>query len=157
MSNTTGGGAPSDALVLFGVTGDLAHRMIFPALYAMAKRSVLDVPVIGVASSPWSLAQLRKRAADGIRKAGRVDDARALRRLLSLLRYVAGDYNDAGTFTELKQALGHARRPAHYLAIPPSLFATVITGLGAARNLSTRMRQWGREITVEVPLPSIAS
>ncbi|HVT61512.1 MAG TPA: glucose-6-phosphate dehydrogenase [Thermoanaerobaculia bacterium] len=132
MGNTTGGAAPSDALVLFGVTGDLAHKMIFPALYAMAKRGVLDVPVVGVASSPWSLAQLRKRAADGIRKAGRVDDARTLRHLLSLLRYVDGDYNDPGTFTALERALGDARRPVHYLAIPPSLFATVITGLGAA-------------------------
>jgi glucose-6-phosphate 1-dehydrogenase len=72
MGKTTGGTALSDALVLFGVTGDLAHRMIFPALYAMAKRGVLNVPVVGVASSPWSLAQLRTRAADGIRKAGRI-------------------------------------------------------------------------------------
>src|ERR1700720_124236 len=132
MRNSTGGAAPSDALVLFGVTGDLAHKMIFPALYAMAKRGVLDVPVVGVASSPWSLEQLRRRAADGIRKAGRIDDARTLRHLLSLLRYVDGDYNAPETFTALKQALGNARRPAHYLAIPPSLFATVIKGLGAA-------------------------
>ncbi len=132
MGMTTGGAAPSDALVLFGVTGDLAHKMIFPALYAMAKRGVLDVPVIGVAAPSWTLAQLRKRAADGIRKGGRVDDARALRQVLSQLRYVNGDYNDASTFTAVKQALGEARRPAHYLAIPPSLFATVIAGLGAA-------------------------
>ena len=122
----------SDALVLFGVTGDLAHKMIFPALYAMVKRGVLEVPVIGVALPSWSLERLRKRAADGIRKAGRLDDARALRHLLSLLRYAHGDYNDAGTFTALKSALGAARSPAHYLAIPPSLFAPVITGLGAA-------------------------
>jgi glucose-6-phosphate 1-dehydrogenase len=119
-------------LVLFGATGDLAHKMIFPALYAMTKRGVLTVPVVGVASPPWSLAQLRTRAADGIRKAGRLDDARALRHLLALLRYVDGDYHDPKTFTALRQALGDARRPAHYLAIPPSLFATVITGLGAA-------------------------
>jgi len=98
----------------------------------MAKRGVLDVPVVGVAFPPWSLERLRKRAADGIRKAGPIDDARALRHLLSLLRYVHGDYNAPGTFAALKQALGSARRPAHYLAIPPSLFATVITGLGAA-------------------------
>jgi glucose-6-phosphate 1-dehydrogenase len=123
----------SDALVLFGATGDLAHKMIFPALYAMAKRGALDVPVVGVAFPPWSLERLHKRAADGIRKAGRIDDARALRHLLSLLRYVHGDYNDAGTFTALKSALGDARRPAHYLAIPPSLFGTVIKGLGAAK------------------------
>ena len=139
MGDTTGIAARSDALVLFGVTGDLAHKMIFPALYAMAKRGVLDVPVVGVASPPWSLAQLRKRAVDGIRKAGRIDDARALRHLLARLRYVAGDYNDPGTFTALKQALGDARRPAHYLAIPPSLFATVIKGLGAA-GLADRAR-----------------
>jgi glucose-6-phosphate 1-dehydrogenase len=76
--NPIGGPTPSDALVLFGVTGDLAHKMIFPALYAMAKRDALNVPVVGVALPPWSLAQLRKRAADGIRKAGRIDDARAI-------------------------------------------------------------------------------
>jgi glucose-6-phosphate 1-dehydrogenase len=124
--------APSDALVLFGVTGDLAHKMIFPALYAMAKRGVLNVPVVGVASRHWSLARLHKRATDGIRKAGRIDDRQALRHLLSLLHYVSGDYNDPGTFTTLKQALGDARRPAHYLAIPPALFETVIKGLGTA-------------------------
>jgi glucose-6-phosphate 1-dehydrogenase len=124
--------APSDALVLFGVTGDLAHKMIFPALYAMAKRGVLDVPVVGVASSPWSLKQLHERATDGIRQSGEIDDRRALRQLLSLLRYVSGNYNDPGTFTALKQALCRARRPAHYLAIPPVLFETVIKNLGAA-------------------------
>jgi len=124
---------PSDALVVFGATGDLAHKLIFPALYAMVKRGVLKVPVIGVAYSGWSLAQLRKRAEDGIRKAGPIDDARALHRLMALLRYVDGDYNAPGTFAALGLALGKARRPAHYLAIPPSLFATVIAGLGAAR------------------------
>src|ERR1700730_4164764 len=111
MRTTGGGTVPSDALVLFGVTGDLAHKMIFPALYAMAKRGVLDVPVVGVASSPWSLAQLRQRAADGIRKAGRIDDARTLRHLLSLLRYVDGDYNAPETLMALQQALGDAPRP----------------------------------------------
>jgi len=132
MNKTKGGGAHSDALVLFGVTGDLARKKIFPALYAMAKRGVLKVPVIGVASSKLSVAELRKRATASIRESGRIDDRRALRRLLSLLRYVAGDYNDAGTFKALKEALGDAMRPAHYLAIPPVLFPTVIKGLGAA-------------------------
>ena len=123
---------PSDALVLFGVTGDLAHKMIFPALYAMARRGVLNVPVVGVATRRLSLAQLRARATDAIGSAGPIDDRGALRQLLSLLRYVTGDYNDPGTFTALKQALEKARRPAHYLAIPPVLFETVIKGLGAA-------------------------
>ena len=122
----------SDALVLFGVTGDLAHKMIFPALYAMAKRGNLKVPVVGVAAPEWSLEQLHERAEDGIRNCGKIDNPEALRQLLSSLRYVAGDYNDAGTFTALKQALNGARRPAYYLAIPPELFACVIEGLGKA-------------------------
>ncbi|MGA9539061.1 MAG: glucose-6-phosphate dehydrogenase [Desulfobacterales bacterium] len=121
----------SDALVLFGVTGDLAHKKIFPALYAMVKQDALKVPVVGVASSKWSLAQLRRHAEDGIKESGIIDDQPALRHLLSLLRYIDGDYKDPGTFKALKKALGDAGRPAHYLAIPPGLFATVIKGLGA--------------------------
>lgn len=132
MGNAHGRSGPSDALVLFGVTGDLAHKMIFPALYAMAKRGALNVPVIGVASSKWSLAQLRKRATDGIKKFAKIDDRHALHHLLSQLQYVDGDYNDPGTFDALKKALGNARRPVHYLAIPPSLFETVIKGIGNA-------------------------
>ncbi len=122
----------SDALVLFGVTGDLAHKMIFPALYAMAKRGDLKVPVIGVAFPKWSLARLHKRVTDSIKRSCGIDNQRALHHLLSLLRYVSGDYKDPGTFTAIKRALGSARRPAHYLAIPPSLFETVIKGLGTA-------------------------
>ncbi len=132
MGKTNGSKALSDALVIFGATGDLVHKMIFPALYAMTKRGALSVPIIGVASSKWSLAQLRQRAVDGIEKSGRMDDPHALERLLSQLRYVEGDYNDRDTFTAIKEMLGSARRPAHYLAIPPALFATVIQGIGAA-------------------------
>jgi glucose-6-phosphate 1-dehydrogenase len=123
----------SDALVLFGVTGDLAHKMIFPALYAMAKRGALKVPVIGVAFPKWSLARLRHRVTDSIKRSGGIDNQRAFRHLLSLFSYVGGDYKDPATFTALKKALGSAHRPAHYLAIPPSLFETVIEGLGAAK------------------------
>jgi glucose-6-phosphate 1-dehydrogenase len=132
MSKTNGNAARSDALVLFGVSGDLAHKMIFPALYAMVKRGALKVPVIGVASSKWDLAQLRKRVTDSIKRSDGLDNQRVLRHLLSLLRYVEGDYNDRETFTAIRKVLGNAQRPAHYLAIPPSLFATVIQGLGAA-------------------------
>jgi glucose-6-phosphate 1-dehydrogenase len=123
----------SDALVLFGVTGDLAHKMVIPALYAMVKSGVLTVPVIGVASPKWSHAQLCKRVADSIKSSGGIDNQRAFRQLLSLLRYVSGDYRDPGTFAAIKNELGSARRPAFYLAIPPSLFETVIQGLGAAK------------------------
>jgi glucose-6-phosphate 1-dehydrogenase len=124
--------AKSDALVVFGVTGDLAHKMIFPALYAMVKRGALTVPVIGVAFPKWSLERLHRRAADSIKHAGGIDNKRAFQHLLSLLQYVSGDYTDSSTFAAIKAALGHARRPAYYLAIPPSLFGTVIQSLGAA-------------------------
>ena len=132
MKQNRGGNSPSDALVLFGVSGDLAHKKIFPSLYAMAKRGSLEVPVIGVATSDWSLVQLRRHVEDGIRQSGKIDDRAALRRLLSQFRYVAGDYQDPATFQALKKALMDARHPAHYLAIPPALFATVIKSLGAA-------------------------
>jgi len=132
MNKTNGGMEQSDALVLFGVTGDLVHKKIFTALYAMAKRGVLNVPVVGVASRNWSVAQLRNRAIDSIQKFGKINDQHALRHLISLFKYVSGDYNDPGTFKALKMALGKARRPAHYLAIPPSMFATVIKGLAVA-------------------------
>jgi glucose-6-phosphate 1-dehydrogenase len=123
----------SDALVIFGVTGDLAHKKIFPALYAMVKRGALKVPVIGVAFPKWSLEHLHKRVTDSIEQAGGIDNKRAFQRLLSLLRYVSGDYKEQDTFTAIKAELGRARRPAHYLAIPPALFETVIHGLGAAQ------------------------
>jgi glucose-6-phosphate 1-dehydrogenase len=123
----------SDALVVYGVTGDLAHKMIFPALYAMVKRGTLNVPVIGVAFPKWSLERLQRRVAHSIKQSGGIDNKRAFQHLLALLSYVSGDYNDPKTFAAIKQALGKARRPAHYLAIPPSLFETVIKGLGAAK------------------------
>lgn len=124
--------APSDALVLFGVTGDLAFKKIFPALYAMCREGTLSVPVIGVASSAWTVEQLRERARQSVEANGAVDDPGALERLLSLLQYVSGDYKEPGTFDALKKNLGEARRPAHYLAIPPALFSSVIRGLGSA-------------------------
>jgi len=124
--------AQSDALVLFGVTGDLAHKMTIPALYAMAKKGVLNVPIIGVALPPWSLDELKARVKDSIEQSGGIDNQDAFQHFLSLLSYVNGDYNAPATFAALKKALGDARQPAHYLAIPPSLFATVIQGLGRA-------------------------
>jgi len=129
----------SDALVLFGVTGDLAHKMIFPALYALANKGALNLPVIGVARPKWSLARLHKRVTDSITRSGGIDNKRALHHLLSQLSYVSGDYTDLGTFTKIKESLGTSRRPAHYLAIPPSLFETVIKGLGSA-NLARNAR-----------------
>ena len=129
----------SDAIVLFGVTGDLAHKMIFPALYAMAKRGALKVPVIGVALPKLNPERLHQRITDSIRRSGGIDNRRALHQLLSLVKYVSGDYKDPDTFRAIKSALDGARRPAYYLAIPPSLFETVIQSLGAA-NLARNAR-----------------
>jgi glucose-6-phosphate 1-dehydrogenase len=106
--------------------------MIFPALYALAKQGALNVPVIGVASTKWTLAELQARASDSIARSGGIDDEKAFNHLISLLHYVSGDYSDPNTFRELREALGEASRPAHYLAIPPFLFETVISGLGAS-------------------------
>jgi glucose-6-phosphate 1-dehydrogenase len=150
----------SDALVLFGVTGDLAHKMIFPALYAMVKRGSLKVPVIGVALPKWSLARLHKRVTDSIKRSGGIDNKRAFDHLLSLLGYVSGDYKDPNTFAEIKKVLGKARRPAYYLAIPPSVFEMVIKGLGAA-NLAEHARvivekPFGRDLASAKELNQVA-
>lgn len=122
----------SDALALFGVTGDLAYKMIIPALYALVKRNALTIPIVGVALEKWTLEQLRARITDSLQHEGGIDDRQAFDKLLSLLRYVSGDYNRQETFSSIKEALGGAQRPAHYLAIPPSLFENVIQGLGTA-------------------------
>ncbi len=118
----------SDALVFFGATGDLAYKQIFPALQAMIKRGHFDMPVVGVARSGWSLDQLRERAHDSLVQHGGLDPA-AFAKLSSLLRYVDGDYRHPETFAQLREALGDAQRPLHYLAIPPSMFAAVAEGL----------------------------
>jgi glucose-6-phosphate 1-dehydrogenase len=120
-----------DALVFFGATGDLAYKKVFPSLLAMVKRGVLEVPVIGVARSGWGLEQLQARARESIQKNGSFDAA-AFGKLMQLLRYVDGDYAEPGTFTQLRKLLGHASRPAHYLAIPPALFGMVVEHLAQA-------------------------
>jgi glucose-6-phosphate 1-dehydrogenase len=121
----------SDALVFFGATGDLAYKKIFPSLQAMLKRGNLNVPIIGVAKAGWNLDQLKARAKDSLEKNGGLDPA-AFEKLSGLLRYVDGDYNNAATFQALRQELGSAQCPAHYLAIPPSAFAIVVEQLGKA-------------------------
>ncbi len=134
----------ADALVFFGATGDLAYKKIFPSLQAMLKRGNLDVPVIGVARAGWTLDQLKERARDSLQKHGGFD-ATAFEKLAGLLRYVAGDYNDPATFQAIRKALGSAQRPAHYLAIPPALFAPVVEEL--AQSGCTQ----GARVVVEKP------
>jgi glucose-6-phosphate 1-dehydrogenase len=120
----------SDALVFFGITGDLAYKKIFPALHAMARRGHLDVPVIGVAKSGWTVGQLRERARDSIATHGGGVDAVAFAQLEKELRHIDSDYKDPDTYERLCRELGGSTHPLHYLAIPPSLFPTVVQGLG---------------------------
>ena len=134
----------SDALVFFGATGDLAYKKIFPALQAMIKRGTLDVPVIGVAKAEWNLDQLKARAKDSLEQHGGLDQA-AWEKLSSLLQYVDGDYADPATFVAVRKALGSAEHPAHYLAIPPSLFETVVEQLVKSGSAK------GARIIVEKP------
>jgi len=118
----------SDACVLFGATGDLAFKQIFPALQAMTQRGLLDMPVIIVARSGWSLDQLKSRMKESLEQHGGLDQD-AFGRLASHLQYVDGDYGDDTTYDRLRRVLGDAQHPLHYLAIPPSMFATVAQGL----------------------------
>mgnify|MGYP003298765985 CR=1 FL=1 len=131
MSGDSPDRLPSDALVFFGATGDLAFKQIFPALQALTAAGELEMPVIGVAREDLDDAGLRARCRASLEAHGGVDEA-AFAKLSARLHYLQGDYSKADTFTRLRAALGDARRPLHYLAIPPSLFATVVNGLHAA-------------------------
>ncbi len=119
----------SDALVFFGATGDLVYKKIFPALYAMARRGRLDVPVIGVARSDWTLQKFQERARESISRNGAIQED-AFAKLLSLLRYVRGDYGNPETFAGIRAQLGGATHPLYYLAVPPSQFPAIVQGLG---------------------------
>jgi glucose-6-phosphate 1-dehydrogenase len=139
----------SDAFVFFGATGDLAYKKIFPALYEMVRRGGFHIPIIGMARAGWNLDKLKDRARDSVKQAGDLDEA-TFAKLAALLRYVDGDYSDPGTFTKLKSALGLAKSPIHYLAIPPSMFASVVQGLqkcGCSENARVIVEKpFGRDL-----------
>jgi glucose-6-phosphate 1-dehydrogenase len=148
----------SDALVFFGATGDLAHKQIFPSLQKMILRGNLKVPVIGVAKAGWTLDQLRARAKDSLTQHGGLDPA-AFAKLIELLQYIDGDYNDPATFATLRNLLGAAQHPTHYLAIPPSMFPTVIEGLdksGCAKGARVIVEKpFGRDLASAQQLDAI--
>jgi len=151
LKNVDIGRQPSDALVFFGASGDLAYKKIFPALQAMARRGKLDLLVIGVAKASWTLDQLIERARASVIENGAGEDRDAFARLVSQLRYVDGDYNDADTFTRLRAELAGVNRPAHYLAIPPSMFGTVVGQLAQAGSTTHARviveKPFGRDLT----------
>lgn len=128
-------GAPSDALVVFGATGDLAYKQVFTSLLGLVRDEGLNVPIIGVANAGWTLDHLKARAKDSLAQHGPVD-AKAQEKLLSLLRYVDGDYADPATFAALRRELGDAKRPLNYLAVPPSTFGMVADGIAATSDAS---------------------
>jgi glucose-6-phosphate 1-dehydrogenase len=152
--------ANSDALVFFGATGDLAFKQIFPALQALVRRHDFNMPVIGVARAGWNVDQLRDRARDSITQHGGLDEV-AFAKLAGLLRYVDGDYRDADTFQRLRSELGEAKRPLHYLAIPPSLFDDVAAGLahsGCATDARVVVEKpFGRDLESALELNRILS
>ena len=134
-----------DAMVLFGASGDLCYRKIYPALYHLVRRGLLTVPIVGAARQGWKLEQLAGRVRESLEAFVPGADAAVSDRLVGLLRYVDGDYNDRATFDALRRALGDAQRPLHYLAIPPTVFGVVaahLSGSGAAQ---------GARIVVEKP------
>ncbi len=135
----------SDALVFFGATGDLAYKQIFPSLQRLARRGKLLGPVVGVAKAGWTLEDLKSRAKDSIEKHGGIDPE-GINILLDKLRYVDGDYNDPATFTKVREQLGEAKYPLHYLAIPPSLFVRVVQQLKVSGNAEP-----GARVVVEKP------
>jgi glucose-6-phosphate 1-dehydrogenase len=140
----------SDAFVFFGATGDLAYKKIFPALQGLIREGHLDMPIIGMARADWTLEKLLDRARDSLEHNGGVD-ADAFGKLAARLQYVGGDYQDPAIYEGLRQALGGAARPLHYLAIPPSMFATVIQGLAKARCAEDARviveKPFGRDLT----------
>ena len=151
----------SDALVLFGFTGDLANKKIFPALYAMSKRGELVPRVVGVAGRAQSDDEVNQRVRDSIEQhGGGIDDGPAFDRLVHAIRYVGGDYNKTATFDALKKALQGSQRPAHYLAVPPTLFETVIRSLGTSGLASDARliveKPFGRDLASARELDAVA-
>lgn len=135
----------SDALVLFGVTGDLAYKKIFPALQALVQRRALDIPVVGVAKEGWNRERLADRIRDSLKDSAAGIDSAAFDKLVSLLKYVGGDYREQDTFQQLRETLDGTEHALHYLAIPPSLFADVL------ENLSRSGCAEGAGVVVEKP------
>jgi len=135
----------SDALVLFGATGDLCYRKIYPALYQLVRRRLLTVPIVGVARAGWTLEQLAQRVQKSLEEFVPAREEEAVERLIGLLKYVDGDYTQRSTFDSLRKALGDSQRPLHYLAIPPSVFPVVIEHLGAT------MVETGARVVIEKP------
>ncbi|HEX3801664.1 MAG TPA: glucose-6-phosphate dehydrogenase [Solirubrobacteraceae bacterium] len=136
----------ADALVIFGITGDLARKMTFRSLYRLERRKLLKVPVVGVAADDWQVDQLVERARESIEDSGEQLDEAVFSRFAARLKYVSGDFGDAGTYTRVKDALGDRHNQVFYLEVPPSLFGRVVAGVHEAGLLGS-----GNRVVVEKP------
>ena len=139
----------ADVLILFGISGDLARRKLFPALYDLAAKGRLDIPVIGVASSMWADEDLRRRARDSLEDAGKKIDEEVWEKLAASLCYIAGRYEDADLYDRIAAAVGPAPLPVAYLAIPPALFPVVVEGLSRVGHNRGRVvieKPFGRDL-----------
>jgi glucose-6-phosphate 1-dehydrogenase len=146
--SNTSSQAVSDAFVFFGATGDLAYKQIFPALQQMILRDNFNLPIIGVAKSGWNLEQMKARVRDSLAHCEGVNE-QAYAKLVQLLQYIDGDYQDPKTFDLLREALGEARNPLNYLAIPPDLFGPVSQSLGKLNIGNARViveKPFGRDL-----------
>ena len=121
----------SDALVLFGITGDLAKKKLLPAVYHLAARDRLPAIVLGVASRELAEGALEQRFREAVTAVEPNPDEDVIENVLKRLKYVSGDYREQSTFGKLKEALEASQHPLYFLAIPPSLFDDVVQGLMA--------------------------
>jgi glucose-6-phosphate 1-dehydrogenase len=137
---------PADALVVFGITGDLAKKMTLRSLYRLEARGRLACPVVGVAREPWSDDTLREHARLAVEKTGEPVEERVFARFARRLSYVGGDFEDPSTYQRLASALRGRRNPLFYLEIPPGLFGTVVEALAKA-GLTGR----GARVVIEKP------
>lgn len=156
-STSTGAARPrSDALVMFGASGDLAHKKLFPAVYRLHCRKMLGVPVVGVALDPWTDEDMRTHAKEAIQEAGEKFDQKSFDELAATMHFVSGDYGSAETFAKVRDVLGDVQHPVFHLAIPPSMFETVAQGLAAVGlNNGSRLiieKPFGRDLASALEL-----
>jgi Glucose-6-phosphate dehydrogenase, NAD binding domain len=130
--------APSDVVVVFGITGDLARLMTFRALYRLEERGLLNWPIVGVALDDWTTEQLVDHAHDSIVATGEPVDSDVFRRFAERLAYIAGDFTSDETYPNVGKAIEGTKRPLFYLEVPPSLFGTIVSGVAKCSS----KRRW---------------
>ncbi|OBJ59378.1 glucose-6-phosphate dehydrogenase [Mycobacterium sp. 1423905.2] len=140
-----GEGNASDVFVIFGITGDLARKMTFRALYRLECRKLLDCRIVGVASDDISVDKVIELGRDAVAEAGETIDDKAFDRLAGRFSYLSGDVTDSDLYERLSEEIRSCQRPLYYLEMPPSLFAPIVESLAKANLLE------GARVAVEKP------